>query len=63
MCPYVVVVIHIRVNQLMQLSWQMVFVGIELFRLETAEPSLNHDVTNPAASAIHALSDVGAAKQ
>ena len=57
MGPYVVVVIHLRVNQLMQL------VGIELFRLETAEPSLNHDVTTPAASAIHALSDVEAAKQ
>lgn len=62
MRSYTVVIIYILVNQLADLSRSLVFVGIKLFCLETAKLSFNHDVVGPAAPAIHALTDIQAAK-
>ena len=35
-----------------------IFVDVNQFRFEAAEPALDHDIVHPAGSAVHTLTDV-----
>ena len=53
-----VVIVDVALDRFAQFTWAAVFVDVNQFRLETAEPALNHDIVRPTGFAIHALTDV-----
>ena len=52
-----VVVINVAADRRAQLFWATVLIDIDQFRLEAAEPALDHDVVCPAGFAVHALAN------
>ena len=52
-----VVVLDVLTNQLKQLPGSLVFIEVDAFVFQAAEPPLNHDVVSPSPPTIHALSN------
>lgn len=63
MRPFRVVGMNIVPNQLPKLFGRLIFIGVNLFSLQTAEPALNHDIICPAALPVHTLPDLKAFQQ
>lgn len=60
MRPFRVVGMNIGPNQLTKLLGRMILIVVNLFRLQAAEPALDHNIIYPAALPIHALPDLKA---
>ena len=63
MWPFRIVGMNIVPNQLPKLLGRLIFIRVNLFRLQTAEPALNHDIICLAALPIHTLPDLKAFQQ
>ena len=62
MRAYIIVFLDEVRNTLPEFFGAVVFININLLRLERAEPPLNHDIVRPPGLAVHTLADVLAFK-
>ncbi len=53
-----VVLPNVFANSMAKLSRGSVFVDVDFFLFQTAEPALHHDIIGPALPPVHALRDV-----
>ena len=62
MRAYIIVLLNKVRNILPEFFGAVIFINVDFFRIERAEPSLNHDVVRPLGLAVHTLTNVLAFK-